>query len=75
MPEQLPVLPLLAVVVFPSAIVPLLISRGTSLKAMVEQALSGDRMLALVTRSAPRTNSRSRRTSTSAAPPSASSRC
>ena len=31
---------------FPSAIVPLLISRGSSLK-VVEQALAGDRMLAL----------------------------
>ena len=47
MPEELPVLPLRGVVVFPSAIVPLLISRGGSLK-VVEHALAGDRMLALV---------------------------
>ena len=46
-PAVLPVLPLRGVVVFPSAIVPLLISRGTSLK-VVEEALAGDRMLALV---------------------------
>ncbi|MGH7789129.1 MAG: endopeptidase La [Candidatus Binatia bacterium] len=46
-PEDLPVLPLRGVVVFPSAIVPLLISRGTSLK-VVEEALGGDRMLAMV---------------------------
>ena len=45
-PDELPVLPLRGVVVFPSAIVPLLISRGSSLK-VVEQALAGDRMLAL----------------------------
>jgi ATP-dependent Lon protease len=47
-PETLPVLPLRGVVVFPSAIVPLLISRGPSLK-VVEHALAGDRMLAMVT--------------------------
>ena len=51
-PDELPVLPLRGVVVFPSAIVPLLISRGTSLK-VVEQALSGDRMLALVAQKRP----------------------
>ena len=51
-PEILPVLPLRGVVVFPSAIVPLLISRGSSLK-VVEQALAGDRMLALVTQKRP----------------------
>jgi ATP-dependent Lon protease len=51
-PEHLPVLPLRGVVVFPSAIVPLLISRGASLK-VVEQALAGDRMLALVTQKRP----------------------
>ncbi|MFN8644665.1 MAG: endopeptidase La [Candidatus Binatia bacterium] len=38
--------------VFPSAIVPLLISRGTSLK-VVEHALAGDRMLALVAQKRP----------------------
>ena len=42
-PAELPVLPLRGVVIFPSAIVPLLISRGSSLK-VVEQALAGDRM-------------------------------
>ena len=46
-PEELPVLPLRGVVVFPAAIVPLLISRAGSLKA-VEQALAGDRIIALV---------------------------
>jgi len=35
------------VVIFPSAIAPLLISRGTSLR-LVEDALVGDRMLGLV---------------------------
>jgi len=51
-PDTLPVLPLRGVVVFPSAIVPLLISRGASLR-VVEQALAGDRMLALVTQKRP----------------------
>jgi ATP-dependent Lon protease len=51
-PEVLPVLPLRGVVVFPSAIVPLLISRGPSLK-VVEHALAGDRMLAMVTQKHP----------------------
>ncbi|MGD9763685.1 MAG: endopeptidase La [Candidatus Binatia bacterium] len=51
-PEELPVLPLRGVVVFPSAIVPLLISRGPSLK-VVEAALAGDRLLALVTQKSP----------------------
>ncbi|MGH7804225.1 MAG: endopeptidase La, partial [Candidatus Binatia bacterium] len=40
------------VVIFPSAIVPLLISRGTSLK-LVEETLAGDRMLALVAQKNP----------------------
>ena len=51
-PEELAVLPLRGAVVFPSAIVPLLISRGPSLK-VVEQALAGDRMLALATQKTP----------------------
>jgi ATP-dependent Lon protease len=51
-PEELPVLPLRGVVVFPSAIVPLLISRGPSLK-VVEHALAGDRMLAMVAQKRP----------------------
>jgi ATP-dependent Lon protease len=51
-PSELGVLPLRGVVIFPSAIVPLLISRGASLKA-VESALSGDRMLALVAQKNP----------------------
>jgi len=51
-PEELPVLPLRGVVVFPSAIVPLLISRGASLK-VVEHALAGDRMLAMVAQKRP----------------------
>jgi len=46
-PDTLPVLPLRGVVIFPSAIVPLLISRGSSLR-LVEDCLAGERMLALV---------------------------
>jgi len=51
-PPELPVLPLRGVAIFPSAIVPLLISRGGSLQA-VEAALAGDRMLALVAQKNP----------------------
>jgi ATP-dependent Lon protease len=51
-PTELPVLPLRGVVIFPSAIVPLLISRGASLK-LVEDALGGDRMLALMAQKNP----------------------
>ncbi len=46
-PSEMGILPLRGVVIFPSAIVPLLISRGSSLK-VVEAALAGDRMLGLV---------------------------
>src|SRR5689334_24157880 len=46
-PTELPILPLRGVVIFPSAIAPLLISRGTSLR-LVEEALVGSRMLGLV---------------------------
>jgi ATP-dependent Lon protease len=46
-PAELGILPLRGVVIFPSAIVPLLISRGSSLK-VVEEALAGDRMLGVV---------------------------
>jgi ATP-dependent Lon protease len=51
-PEVLPILPLRGVVIFPSAIVPLLISRGSSLK-VVEEVLAGDRMLGVVAQKNP----------------------
>jgi ATP-dependent Lon protease len=51
-PSELPILPLRGVVIFPSAIVPLLISRGTSLK-LVEACLRGDRMLGLLAQKSP----------------------
>jgi ATP-dependent Lon protease len=51
-PTELPVLPLRGVVIFPSAIVPLLISRASSLQA-VEEALAGDRMLAFTAQKNP----------------------
>ncbi len=50
--DELPILPLRGVVVFPAAIVPLLISRDSSL-ALVEQALVGDRVIGLVAQRAP----------------------
>ncbi len=46
-PEVLPVLPLRGVVVFPAAVVPLLVSRPASVRA-VEIAMKGDRILAMV---------------------------
>src|SRR2546426_598079 len=51
-PAELPILPLRGVVIFPSAIVPLLISRGASLK-LVEECLAGDRMLGLAAQKNP----------------------
>jgi len=51
-PEELPILPLRGVVIFPSAIVPLLISRGASLR-LVEDRLTGDRTLGLVSQKNP----------------------
>ncbi|HXQ23513.1 MAG TPA: endopeptidase La [Candidatus Acidoferrales bacterium] len=51
-PPELPILPLRGVVIFPSAIVPLLISRASSLK-VVEEVLAGDRMLGLVAQKNP----------------------
>jgi len=45
-PSELPILPLRGVVIFPSAIVPLLISRGSSLK-LVDDCQKGDRILGL----------------------------
>jgi len=50
--EDLPILPLRGVVVFPASIVPLLISRESSL-ALIEQALVGDRVIGLVAQRAP----------------------
>ncbi len=50
--DRLPILPLRGVVVFPAAIVPLLISREASL-ALVEQALVGDRVIGLVAQRTP----------------------
>jgi len=46
-PAELPVLPLRGVVVFPAAIVPLLVSRAPSIAA-IEAAMAGDQMIALV---------------------------
>ncbi|MFP6663073.1 MAG: endopeptidase La [Deltaproteobacteria bacterium] len=46
-PETLPILALRGIVIFPSAIVPLPISRKPSLE-LVEQALAGNRLLGLV---------------------------
>src|SRR5690242_11860753 len=51
-PANLPILPLRGVVIFPSAIVPLLISRGASLR-LVEECLAGDRMLGLAAQKNP----------------------
>ena len=51
-PDDLPILPLRGVVIFPSAIVPLLISRGSSLK-LVEDALAGNRMLGVIAQKNP----------------------
>jgi ATP-dependent Lon protease len=51
-PDTLPLLPLRGVVIFPSAIVPLLISRGASLK-LVEDCLAGERMLGLIAQKNP----------------------
>ena len=70
-PETLPVLPLRGVVIFPSAIVPLLISRGSSLR-LVEDCLAGERMLRWSRRRIPRTRRRSRTASSRAAPRAAS---
>jgi ATP-dependent Lon protease len=51
-PQVLPILPLRGVVVFPAAIVPLLISRSTSLK-VVEEALGADRMIGVAAQKNP----------------------
>ena len=51
-PTELPVLPLRGVVIFPSAIVPLLISRGSSLK-LVEDCRKNDNILGLATQKNP----------------------
>ncbi len=51
-PASLPILPLRGVVIFPSAIVPLLISRGSSLQ-LIDECLSGNRTLGLLTQKNP----------------------
>ncbi len=51
-PESLAILPLRGVVIFPAAIVPLLISRGASLK-LVEDSLGADRILGFVSQKNP----------------------
>jgi len=51
-PGSLPILPLRGVVIFPSAIAPLLISRGPSLR-LVEETLAGNRLLGLVSQKNP----------------------
>ena len=51
-PPSLPILPLSGLVIFPSAIAPLLISRGPSLR-LVEETLAGNRLLGLVSQKNP----------------------
>ncbi|GIW43637.1 MAG: Lon protease [Candidatus Binatia bacterium] len=51
-PGELPILPLRGVVIFPAAIVPLLISRASSLR-LIEEALTGDRLIGLVSQKNP----------------------
>lgn len=51
-PTELPILPLRGVVVFPSAVVPLLISRGSSLK-LVEDCRDNDNLLGLAAQKNP----------------------
>ena len=51
-PAELSILPLRGVVIFPSAIVPLLISRGSSLK-LVDDCRKGDNLLGLATQKNP----------------------
>lgn len=51
-PTELPILPLRGVVIFPSAIVPLLISRGSSLK-LVEDCRNNDNILGLAAQKNP----------------------
>ena len=51
-PGELSILPLRGVVIFPSAIVPLLISRGASLK-LVDDCRKGDNILGLLTQKNP----------------------
>ena len=72
-PDDLPILPLRGVVIFPSAIVPLLISRGASLKLVEDAPRTDDRMLGLVVAEERRGRAaRSPTASTRAAPPAAS---
>jgi ATP-dependent Lon protease len=51
-PPELPILPLRGVVVFPSAIAPLLVSRPASVK-LVDECMAGERMLGLVSQQNP----------------------
>jgi ATP-dependent Lon protease len=51
-PEELPILPLRGVVVFPSAIAPLLISRPASVK-LVDDCTAGNRLLGLIAQRQP----------------------
>ena len=51
-PAELPILPLRGVVIFPAAIVPLLISREASLK-LVDDCRSSDNMLGLAAQKNP----------------------
>ena len=71
-PDELPILPLRGVVIFPSAIVPLLISRGASLKLVEDRARRRPHARPGRRRRTPRTRAPSPTASTRAAPPGAS---
>src|SRR5438128_9886278 len=51
-PEQLPLLPVRDIVVFPYMVLPLFVGREMSIKA-IEAALAGNRMIFLATQQAP----------------------
>lgn len=52
LPDRLPLLPLRSDVVFPQTVVPLVINRHNGIR-LIDEALAGDRMIALVTQRSP----------------------
>src|SRR6185312_15106393 len=52
LPEQLPLLPLRSDVVFPQTVVPLVVNRGSGIR-LIDDVLSGEKMLGLVTQRNP----------------------
>jgi len=74
LPDELPILPLRDTVLFPNSFMPLAVARESSVR-LIDEAISGGKLIGCSRSATPRSRSRSRPTCTPSAPPVTSTRC